>query len=59
MPQATAHGEEQARRWLKDGLAAAGLVVKGLQGMKGSDPRKLALAELLWKRTTGSQEWIA
>jgi hypothetical protein len=27
--------------------------------MKGSDPRKLALAELLWKRTTVSQEWIA
>ena len=27
--------------------------------MKGSDPRKLVLAELLWKRTTVSQEWIA
>jgi len=27
--------------------------------LKGSDPRKLALAELLWKRTTVSQEWIA
>ena len=30
-----------------------------LPGLKGSDPRKLALAELLWKRTTVSQEWIA
>ena len=58
-PQATAHGEEQAKRWLKDGLAAAGLVAKDLPRMKGSDPRKLALAEPLWKRTTVSQEWIA
>jgi len=47
------------RRWLKDGLAAAVLVSKDLPSMKGSDPRKLALAELLWKRTTVSQEWIA
>ena len=30
-----------------------------LPGLKGSDPRKLALAELLWKQTTVSQEWIA
>lgn len=37
----------------------AGLVGKDLPGLKGSDPRKLALAELLWKRTTVSQEWIA
>jgi putative transposase len=34
-------------------------VAKDLPGLKGSDPRKLALAELLWKRTTVSQEWIA
>jgi len=27
--------------------------------MKGSAPQKLALAELLWKRTTVSQEWMA
>ena len=58
-PQVTAHGEEQARRWLAEGLEAAGLVVKDLPGLKGSDLRKLALAELLWKRTTVSQEWIA
>jgi hypothetical protein len=58
-PQVMAHSEEQARRWLTEGLKAAGLVAKDLPGMKGSDPRKLALAELLWKRTTISQEWIA
>ena len=27
--------------------------------MKGSDPRKVMLAELLWKHTTVSQEWLA
>jgi putative transposase len=25
----------------------------------GSDPRKVALARLLWERTTGGQSWIA
>ena len=58
-PQATAHGEEQAKRWLADGLKAAGLMAKDLSALKGSDLRKLALAELLWKRTTVSQEWIS
>ena len=58
-PQATAHSEEQAERWLVEGLKAAGLLEKDLPGLKGSDPRKLAMAELLWKRTTVSQGWIA
>lgn len=58
-PQVTAHSEEQAKRWLADGLKAAGLMAKDLSALKGSDLRKLALAELLWKRTTVSQEWIA
>ena len=53
------HGEEQTRRWLTEGLKAADLVAKDRPGLKGSDPRKLALTELLWKRTTASQEWIA
>jgi len=28
-------------------------------GVRKSDPRKLAVAELFWKETTVSQEWIA
>jgi hypothetical protein len=59
IPQVTTHSEEQAERWLAEGLQLAGLVARDLRGLKGSDPRKLALAELLWKRTTVSQEWIA
>ena len=58
-PQVIAHGEDQAERWLKEGLLASGLVPDDLAGLKGSDPRKLALADLLWRRTTVSQEWIA
>jgi hypothetical protein len=58
-PQVIAHGEEQARRWLAEGLEAAGQVVIDPPGLKGSDLRRLALAGLLWKRATVSQEWIA
>lgn len=49
----------QAERWLAQGFRAAELAPAGLEGLKGSDPRKLAIAGLLWKRTTVSQEWIA
>ena len=27
--------------------------------VRGSDPRKVSLAELLWSRTTVTQEWLA
>lgn len=53
------HGEAQAEAWLKEGLKAAGLATKDLAGLPGSDPRKLAIAELIWKRTSVSQVWIA
>jgi len=46
-------------RDFEGGLAAAGLGAKDLPSMKGSASQKLVLAELLWKRTTVSQEWIA
>jgi hypothetical protein len=57
-PQATAHGEEQAKRWLEDGLAAAGLVAKDLPRTKGSARRKLANLRWLgrnppWRRPAG------
>ena len=53
------HGLKQAELWLRKGLAAAGLDRADLSRLKGSDPRKVALAELLWKQTTVSQEWLA
>ncbi|MBX7206864.1 MAG: transposase [Verrucomicrobiaceae bacterium] len=58
-PQARAHGMAEAERYLKEGLAAAGLSAAELAQTKGSDPRKVVLARLLWSRTVASQEWIA
>jgi hypothetical protein len=55
------HGERQALAWLERGLKAAGLKSKSgnLARVKGSDPRKVLLADLLWRRTVVSQEWLA
>ena len=54
-----AHGLERAEQWLREGLAAAGLNEKELAATSGSDPRKVALARLLWRGTTVSQVWLA
>ena len=56
---AKAHNEGQALAWLEEGCKALGLKLKALQTLKGTDPRKVALAQLLWTRTTVSQTWIA
>ena len=54
------HGQRQAQEWLRQGLAHAGLKnAAELKKTKGSDPRKLALAYLLWRHTTVSQGWLA
>jgi len=58
-PHVTEHGEKQAEAWLKEGLRAAGLKAGELAKLKGSDARKLMLADLLWRRTVVSQEWLA
>jgi hypothetical protein len=49
------------RRWcgLARGLKAGGLKPGSLSKVKGSDPRKVLLADLLWRRTVVSQEWLA
>ena len=54
-----AHGLERAEQWLREGLAAAGLNAQELAATSGSDPRKVALARLLWRGTTVSQVWLA
>ncbi len=53
------HGERQALAWLARGLKAGGLKRGSLSKLKGSDPRKVLLADLLWRRTMVSQEWLA
>ena len=53
------HGERQVLEWLVRGLRAGGLNPGCLSKVKGSDPRKVLLADLLWRRTVVSQEWSA
>ncbi len=53
------HGERQALEWLVKGLKAGGLKPCDLARVKGSDPRKVLLADVLWRRTVVSQEWLA
>ncbi len=57
--QARAHGMAEAERYVREGLVVAGLGEGQLAELKGSDPRKVALAGLLWRKTVASQEWIA
>lgn len=53
------HGEGQAAALLARGLKAAGIRTGELPSLKGSDVRKVLLADLLWRRTVVSQEWLA
>jgi len=53
------HGHRQAEAWLARGLRVAGLKKDSLAGVKGSDPRKVLLADLLWRKTVVSQQWLA
>lgn len=45
--------------WLVRELMAGGLNPGCLSKVKGPDPRKVLLADLLWRRTVVSQEWLA
>jgi putative transposase len=54
-----AHDEREAERLIREGLAAAGLEEKALEGLPGSDLRKVAIADLITGRTIARQGWIA
>ena len=58
-PHVRQHSERQAEAWLKQGLKAAGLKREDLMLLKGSDVRKLMLADLMWRRTVVTHEWLA
>ncbi len=53
------HSMDQAECLLREGLTVAGFGPDGVTGLPGNDPRKVALAELLWRRTVVSQGWLA
>jgi hypothetical protein len=58
-PERLAHGEEEARTLLGEGLYAAQLDKKTLRTTRANDPRKALLAAVIWKNTTVGQAWIA
>ena len=55
----TAHGLQQAEKWLYEGLLQAKLSSEDLLSLTGSDPRKVFLALFLRKKTTVTNAWLA
>jgi hypothetical protein len=53
------HGEEEARRLLERAMSYYGLQQVELAGLKRSDPRKVAMAQLIRRRTSVPNRWIA
>lgn len=54
-----AHDEMIAKEMLVAGLGAAGLSVRAVAELPGSDGRKVAIARAIWQRTTIGQGWLA
>jgi putative transposase len=53
------HGEQQAAKLLRSGLALCGLAEEDLASLRKNDQRKVAIAALIRRRTTVPNEWIA
>ena len=47
------HGLEEAERLVSQGIQAAGLGTKDLEGLPGGDPRKVALGKLVRAKNSG------
>ncbi len=58
-PQHRAHGQQEAEKLLAKGLRVHQLSPKLVSELRGTDPRKIAIAVNLWQNTTASQAWIA
>ena len=58
-PQRMSHGLEEAERLVLEGIKAARLATKELEGLPGGDPRKVALGKLVRERTVASCGWLA
>ena len=58
-PERRAHGAQEARRLLVEGMAVAGLSVDDMKKLPGSDPRKVAIARLIWEQTAVGMAWLA
>jgi|GEM_PF-62435 len=58
-PERQAHGQQKALELLDEGLRAGGFSKEELAAHRCTEPRKVLLAGLLWRKTTVSQTWIA
>jgi hypothetical protein len=54
-----AHDTLRAEQLLAEGLRAAGLSGRELQRLSGADPRKVAIAWVIWEQTVVPQKWLA
>ena len=54
-----AHDATRAEQLLQEGLQAARLDLSSLQRIPGSDPRKVAIAGMIWRQTVVPQKWLA
>ena len=54
-----AHHEVEAQRILAIGCRVFGLDKELIAKLPGSDSRKVAIAKMIWSKTTVSQQWIA
>ena len=48
------HDEDRVRQLLAKGLAVAGLPLEEGLGLPGAEPRKVAIAQMIWEQTTVS-----
>lgn len=58
-PERRSHDQAQAEEWLRRGIDAMGQSLEEVRRLPGSNLEKVALAKLLWERTTVGQGWIA
>jgi hypothetical protein len=49
----------EARGLIAEGMAIAGFTDDDLEKLHGSDPRKVAVARVVWERTTVGMPWLA
>ena len=54
-----AHGEQEARRIVAEGVALAALDEDDLKRLPGSDWRKVAIARIVWESITVDMKWLA
>ncbi len=58
-PQGHDHGLARAEWLLQAGCRCFGVKEEAMRGARGGDPRRLAVADAIWRQTNVGQGWIA